>query len=108
MLWSKTVAIRATSERDELVREARRLADVVTNIGPPAGELADAAATEIGAAAREAEQVGRLAESLDGAAELEERATIRRLRELAAECRRRRHHLRDIRRRLLADYELAA
>lgn len=93
--------IRATSERDELVREARRLSNVVTSLPHLSDEEFDEAADELRAAKREIDQIGRLAGSLDGAARPEERATGSRLRALGGDAKRRRRRLRKIRRRLL-------
>jgi hypothetical protein len=103
MLRSRAIVIRATGERDELVREARRLTNVVTNLPHVDERIADEAADEIGAAAREIDEIARLAGSLDGAAPPEERATGSRLRALGGEARARRRRLRAIRRRLLAE-----
>jgi hypothetical protein len=103
MLRSRAIVIRATGERDELVREARRLTSVVTNLPHVDDQTADEAADEIGAATREIDEIARLAGSLDGAAPPEERATGSRLRTLGAEARARRRRLRAIRRRLLAE-----
>lgn len=103
MLRSRAIVIRATGERDELVREARRLGNVVTNLPYLSDDDADEAAEEIGAATREIDEITRLAGSLDGAARPEERATGSRLRALGGEARRRRRRLREIRRRLLAE-----
>lgn len=105
MLRSKAIVIRATAERDELVREARRLGNVVINLPYVCDEDADEAADEIGAAAREIDEIARLAGSLDGAARPEERATGSRLRALGAEARHRRRRLRSLRRRLLAEQD---
>ena len=95
--------IRATGERDELVRETRRLTDVVTSLPRVDERTADEAADEIGGATREIDEIARLAGSLDGAAPPEERATGSRLRALGAEARARRRRLRGIRRRLLSE-----
>ena len=95
--------IRATGERDELVREAHRLTSVVTNLPHVDERTADQAADEIGAATREIDAIARLAGSLDGAAPPEERATGSRLRTLGGEARARRRRLREIRRRLLTE-----
>ena len=112
MLRSRAIAIRAGSERDELVREARRLGDVATNMPWLGDEDYDEVADEMRAARREVDEIGRLAGSLEGAAAPEERATLRRLRELTSEARSRRRRLRSIRRRLLDEglppQELAA
>jgi hypothetical protein len=101
MLRSRAIAIRATADRDELVREARRLGSVVTNLPRVSAPDADEAADEIGAATREIDEIARLAGSLEGAAPPEERATRSRLWALSGEARRRRRRLRSIRRRLL-------
>ncbi|HEX6116916.1 MAG TPA: hypothetical protein VFY99_07425 [Solirubrobacterales bacterium] len=103
MLRSRAIVIRATGERDELVREARRLTDVVTSLPRVHERVADEAAEEIGAATREIDEIARLAGSLDGAAPPEERATRSRLRALGAEAKARRRRLRAIRRRLLEE-----
>ena len=95
--------IRATSERDELVREARRLATVVKTLPQLPDDEFDEAAEELRAAKREIDQIGRLAGSLDGAARPEEKATASRLRALGGDAKRRRRRLRKIRRRLLDD-----
>jgi hypothetical protein len=102
VLRTRAIAIRATAERDELVREARRLGNVVTNMPWLDDADYDEAAEEIGAARREFDEIGRLAGSLEGAAAPEERATKARLRELVSEARGRRRRLRSLRRRLLA------
>ncbi len=103
MLRSKAIVIRATSERDELVREARRLYNLLDSLPHIPEADVDETIDEIAAAAREIDEIGRLAGSLDGAARPEERATVRRLRELAGDARRRRRALRGLRRRLLAE-----
>ncbi len=101
MLRSRAIVIRANSERDALVREARRLWNLVRNLPHLSDEEFDETADEIEAARDEIEEIGRLAGSLDGAAEPEERATLKRLRAVGAEARNRRRQLRAIRRRLL-------
>jgi hypothetical protein len=103
MLRSRATVIRATSERDELVREARRLATVVKSLPQLPDDEFDEAAEELRAAKREIDQISRLAGSLDGAARPEEKATVARLRALGGDAKRRRRQLRKIRRRLLED-----
>ena len=103
MLRSKAIVIRATAERDELVREARRLWNVVGNMPHLSDEIFDEAADEISAAKREIDEISRLAGSLDGAAAPEERATLKRLRAVGGEARSRRRRLRSLRREVLAD-----
>ena len=103
MLRTRAIAIRAGSERDELVREARRLGDVVTNMPWLDDAEFDEAADEMRAARLEVDEIGRLAGSLEGAGEPELRATTARLRQLASAARARRRRLRSMRRRLLAE-----
>ena len=103
MLRSKAIVIRATGERDELVREARRLWNVVRNMPHLSDEIFDEAADEISAAKDEIDEIARLAGSLDGAAPPEERATLKRLRAVGGEVKARRRRLRAIRRDVLAD-----
>ena len=93
--------IRATSERDELVREARRLGDVAASLPRLSDEEFDEVVDEIRDATHEIDAIARLAGSLDGAAAPEERATAKRLRALGGEAKARRRRLRAIRRRLL-------
>ena len=103
--------IRASGERDELVREARRLWNVVRNMPHLSDEIFDEAADEISAAKDEINEIGRLAGSLDGAAAPEERATLKRLREVGGEAKARRRRLKAIRREVLDDetyYDAAA
>ena len=93
--------IRATGERDGLVREARRLAGLLKSLPAVPDEDWDEATDELRAAKREIDQIGRLSGSLDGAARPEERATAAKLRALGGDAKRRRRTLRKIRRRLL-------
>jgi hypothetical protein len=101
MLRSRAIVIRATSERDQLVREARRLANLLKSLPNVPDEEWDEATDELRAARREIDQFSRRAGSLDGAAPPEERATGSRLRALKREAKRRRRSLKRIRRRLL-------
>ena len=111
MLRLRAKTIRATGAKDDLVREARRLGDVVTNL--PRVDRSDVAeaSREIDGATAEIGLIARLTASIEEG-EPDERAAISQLTKASSAARERRRRLRAIRRRLLSEQsfhgELAA
>ena len=100
---------RAIHEKDELVRETRRLSDVVVSLPRIDESEREEAASEIGGATSEIEAIDELAEVLDEGAADDRGAVVAELAETASLARRRRRRVRDVRRRLLREQgDLAA